>query len=63
MKRFSLVVLVLSLASAFVFFLSGAMLELGPTAIDLRAPVAAHLAESGVTVSYTHLTLPTSDLV
>ena len=49
MKRFSLVVLVLSLASAFVFFLSGAMLELGPTAIDLRAPVAAHLAESGVT--------------
>ena len=49
MKRFSLVVLVLSLASAFVFFLSGAMLELGPTAIDLRAPVAAHLSESGVT--------------
>ncbi len=49
MKRFSLVVLVLSLASAFVFFLGGAMLELGPTAIDLRAPVAAHLAESGVT--------------
>lgn len=49
MKRFSLVVLVLSLVSAFVFFLGGAMLELGPTAIDLRAPVAAHLAESGVT--------------
>jgi multisubunit Na+/H+ antiporter MnhB subunit len=49
MKRFSLVVLVLSLASAFVFFLGGAMLELGPTAIDLRAPVAVHLAESGVT--------------
>jgi len=49
MKRFSLVVLVLSLASAFVFFLGGAMLELGPTAVDLRAPVAAHLAESGVT--------------
>jgi multisubunit Na+/H+ antiporter MnhB subunit len=49
MKRFSLVVLVLSLASAFVFFLGGAMLELGPTAIDLRLPVAAHLAESGVT--------------
>ncbi len=49
MKRYSLVVLVLSLASAFVFFLGRAMLELGPTAIDLRAPVAAHLAESGVT--------------
>ena len=49
MKRFWLVALVLSLASAFVFLLGGAMLELGPTAIDLRAPVAAHLAESGVT--------------
>jgi multisubunit Na+/H+ antiporter MnhB subunit len=49
MKRLSLVALVLSLASAFVFLLAGAMLELGPAAIDLRAPVAAHLAESGVT--------------
>ena len=48
MKRLSLVALVLSLASAFVFLLAGAMLELGPAAIDLRAPVAAHLAESGV---------------
>ena len=49
MKRLSLVALVLSLASAFVFLLAGAMLELGPAAIDLRVPVAAHLAESGVT--------------
>jgi multisubunit Na+/H+ antiporter MnhB subunit len=49
MKRLSLVALVLSLASAFVFLLAGAMLELRPAAIDLRVPVAAHLAESGVT--------------
>ena len=49
MKRFLHASLVLTLASAFVFFLAGAMLELGPTAIDLRVPVAAHLPESGVT--------------
>jgi multisubunit Na+/H+ antiporter MnhB subunit len=49
MKRLSLVALVLSLASAFVLLLAGAMLELRPAAIDLRVPVAAHLAESGVT--------------
>lgn len=49
MKRMMVVALVFSLALAFVFFLAGAMLELGPAAIDLRAPVAAHLADSGVT--------------
>ena len=40
--------LVVTLALAFVFLMAGAMLELGPAAIDLRAPVAAHLADSGV---------------
>ena len=49
MKRISLVALVLTLALAFVAVLAGAMLELGPAAIDLRVPVAAHLADSGVT--------------
>ncbi len=48
MKRMMVVALVVTLALAFVFFLSGAMLELGPAAIDLRVPVSAHLAESGV---------------
>ena len=49
MKRMSLVALVLALALAFVAVLAGAMLELKPAAIDLRVPVAAHLADSGVT--------------
>lgn len=49
MKRMSLVALVLALALAFVAVLAGAMLELAPAAIDLRLPVAAHLADSGVT--------------
>lgn len=49
MKRISLIALVLTLALAFVAALASAMLELGPVAVDLRAPVAAHLAESGVT--------------
>ncbi len=49
MKRMMLFAFVLTLALAFVFLLTGAMLELGPVVIDLRAPVAAHLAESGVT--------------
>lgn len=49
MKRMLLVTLVLTLGLAFVAALAGAMLELGPVAVDLRAPVAAHLAESGVT--------------
>lgn len=49
MKRMLRVALVLTLALTFVFLLAGAMLELGPVAIDLRAAVAAHLAESGVT--------------
>lgn len=49
MKRMLLVALVLTLALAFVAALASAMLELGPVAVDLRAPVAAHLAESGVT--------------
>ena len=39
---------VIALALAFVAALAGAMLELPPAAIDLRAPVAAHLADSGV---------------
>jgi len=47
MKRM-VVALVVTLALAFVLLLTGAMLELGPVAIDLRAPVAAHLAQSGV---------------
>jgi len=49
MKRMLPVALVLMLALAFVAALAGAMLELGLVAVDLRAPVAAHLAESGVT--------------
>jgi multisubunit Na+/H+ antiporter MnhB subunit len=40
--------LVVTLALVFVFLMAGAMLDLGPAAIDLRAPVAAHLADSGV---------------
>ncbi len=36
------------LALAFVAAAIGAMLELGPAAVDLRGPVTAHLAESGV---------------
>jgi len=48
LKRVMVVGLVVTLALAFVFLMAGAMLELGPAAIDLRAPVAAHLADSGV---------------
>lgn len=48
MKRMMVVALVVTLAVAFVAFLAGAMLELEAAAIDLRAPVAAHLADSGV---------------
>lgn len=48
MKRVMVVGLVVTLALALVFLMAGAMLELGPAAIDLRAPVAAHLADSGV---------------
>jgi len=48
MKRMLLVAFVLTLALAFVAVLAGAMFELGPAAIDLRVPVAAHLADSGV---------------
>lgn len=48
MKRMMIVALVVTLALAFVLLLSGAMLELEPAAIDLRAPVSAHLADSGV---------------
>ncbi len=44
MKRFA----VIALALSFVVGLVTAMLELGPAAIDLRGPVAAHLADSGV---------------
>ncbi|MDP1613442.1 MAG: Na(+)/H(+) antiporter subunit B [Sulfuritalea sp.] len=44
MKRLA----VITLALAFVAVLIGAMLELGPAAVDLRGPVAAHLADSGV---------------
>ncbi len=44
MKRSAVVVAAL----VFVAVLIGAMLELGTPAIDLRGPVAAHLAESGV---------------
>jgi len=44
MKRFA----VIALALAFVAVLIGAMLELGPAAVDLRGPVTAHLADSGV---------------
>ncbi len=48
MKRMMVVAFVVTLALAFVFFLSAAMLELAPAAIDLRVPVSAHLTESGV---------------
>jgi multisubunit Na+/H+ antiporter MnhB subunit len=44
MKRF----FVIAMAAAFVLVLGSAMLDLAPAAIDLRVPVAAHLAESGV---------------
>ncbi|MBK7050214.1 MAG: Na(+)/H(+) antiporter subunit B [Rhodoferax sp.] len=49
MKRIGLVALVFALAVAFVAVMAGAMLELGPVAIDLRTPVAQQLANSGVT--------------
>lgn len=49
MKRMVRVAFVLTLAVAFVFILAGAMLELGPVAIDLRTPVAQQLVHSGVT--------------
>ncbi|MGE5088144.1 MAG: MnhB domain-containing protein [Candidatus Levyibacteriota bacterium] len=39
---------VIALAIAFIGALGGAMLDLGPAAVDLRVPVAAHLAASGV---------------
>jgi multisubunit Na+/H+ antiporter MnhB subunit len=44
MKRF----VVITMAVAFVLVLGSAMLDLTPAAIDLRAPVVAHLADSGV---------------
>lgn len=44
MKRF----VVIAMAAAFVFLLGSAILELTPSSIDLRVPVAAHLADSGV---------------
>ncbi len=44
MKRFA----VICSALLFVGSLAAAMLELAPAAIDLRGPVAAHLAASGV---------------
>lgn len=44
MKRIAVVIA----ATVFVIALISAMMELGTQAIDLRAPVAAHLAESGV---------------
>lgn len=44
MKRF----VVIAIASAFTILLGGAMLDLAPGAVDLRVPVAAHLAQSGV---------------
>jgi multisubunit Na+/H+ antiporter MnhB subunit len=40
--------LVIGLALGFVGAVTGAMQELPPAAIDLRVPVAAHLAQSGV---------------
>jgi multisubunit Na+/H+ antiporter MnhB subunit len=49
MKRIGLVALVFTLAVAFVAVMAGAMLELGPVAIDLRTPVAQQLVNSGVT--------------
>jgi multisubunit Na+/H+ antiporter MnhB subunit len=47
-KRMTIVALAFTLALAFVAFLATAMLELRPSVIDLRPPVAAHLAKSGV---------------
>lgn len=44
MKRLAVVLLAL----AFAAVAAEAMLDLAPAAIDLRAPVAAHLAQSGV---------------
>ncbi len=44
MKRLAVSVLAL----AFMVFTGGAMLDLGPVAVDLRIPVTAHLAQSGV---------------
>lgn len=44
MRRF----LVIALAAAFTAVLVGAMLDLAPSPLDLRIPVAAHLAQSGV---------------
>lgn len=39
---------VITLALVFIGVLAGALFELGPASIDLRGPVAAHLAQSGV---------------
>jgi len=39
---------VIAMAAAFVLILGSGMLDLTPAPIDLRIPVAAHLAESGV---------------
>ncbi len=47
-KDKTLIAGVVSLALVFVVVLGAAMLELGPPAVDLRGPVAAHLADSGV---------------
>lgn len=44
MKRF----LVTALAAGFAAVLGSAMLDLAPSPLDLRIPVAAHLAQSGV---------------
>ncbi|MDP2881632.1 MAG: MnhB domain-containing protein [Azonexus sp.] len=44
MRRF----LVIAFAAAFAAALGSAMLELAPSPLDLRIPVAAHLAQSGV---------------
>jgi multisubunit Na+/H+ antiporter MnhB subunit len=53
MRRLS----VIALALAFVALLIGAMLELGPAAVDLRGPVAAHLVQSGVSHTVTAVLL------
>lgn len=57
MKRMMVVALVVMLALAFVLLLAGAMLELKPAAIDLRAQVSAHLADSGVSHQVTAVLL------
>ena len=53
MRRLS----VIALALAFVALLIGAMLELGPAAVNLRGPVAAHLVQSGVSHTVTAVLL------